>query len=88
MKGLTAEPTIIADDDVLDVIFGGHAGDEVGMLCETVSRGLCRLLLLAVVRAGMPAEVLFNRSLDLKVVFRMPTAEDFENGDAIWEEEE
>lgn len=88
MKGLTAEPTIIADDDVFDVIFGGGAEDAVSMLCETVSRGLCRLLLRAAVRAGMPADGLIDRSLDVKVVFRMPTAEDFENGAAVWEVEE
>ena len=87
MRGLTAEPRIIADDAVLDVIFEADAGNEMGMLCETVSRCLCRLLLLAAARAGIPADVLFGKSLDLKVVFRMPTADDFASGDAFWEEE-
>ena len=87
MRGLTAEPRIIADDAVLDVIFEADAGNEMGMLCETVSRSLCRLLLLAAARAGLPADVLFGQSLDLKVVFRMPTADDFFNGTAYWEDE-
>ena len=87
MRGLTAEPRIIADDAVLDVIFEADAGNEVGMLCETVSRGLCRLLLLAADRAGLPAEVLFNKSLDLKIRFRMPTSDDIECGNAFWEDE-
>ena len=87
MRGLTAEPRIIADDAVLDVIFEADAGNDVGMLCETVSRGLCRLLLLAAARAGIPADVLFNKSLDLKIRFRTPTADDFFNGTAFWEDE-
>ena len=87
MRGLTAEPRIIADDAVLDVIFEADAGNDVGMLCETVSRCLCRLLLLAAARAGIPADVLFDQSLDLNVVFRMPTADDFASGDAFWEDE-
>ena len=57
------------------------------MICESASRAVCRTLLLAADRAGLPADVLFNKSLDLKIRFRTPTADDFFNGTAYWEDE-
>ena len=86
MNGLAVDPKIIADDIVLDVIFAADFGDEVRMICDSASRAVCRTLLLAADRAGLPADVLFGQSLDLKVVFRMPTADDFASGDAFWED--
>ena len=87
MNGLAVDPKIIADDTVLDVIFAADFGDEVSMICESASRAVCRTLLLAAARAGIPADVLFNKSLDLKIRFRTPTADDFFNGTAYWEDE-
>ena len=87
MNGLAVDPKIIADDTVLDVIFAADFGDEVGMICESASRAVCRTLLLAAGRAGLPAEVLFNKSLDLKIRFRMPTSDDIECGNAFREED-
>ena len=87
MNGLAVDPKIIADDTVLDVIFAADFGDEVGMICESASRAVCRTLLLAADRAGLPAEVLFNKSLDLKIRFRMPTSDDIECGNAFREED-
>lgn len=75
MNGLAVDPKIIADDTVLDVIFAADFGDEVSMICDSASR------------AGLPADVLFNKSLDLKIRFRTPTADDFFNGTAYWEDE-
>ena len=60
MNGLAVDPKIIADDTVLDVIFAADFGDEVRMICESASRAVCRTLLLAADRAGLPADVLFN----------------------------
>ena len=88
MKGLAVDPNIIADDAVLDVIFAANFGDEVGILCESVSRAVCRALLLASDRTGYPVDMLFNTSLDLKMRFKMPTADEFASGDAFCEEEE
>ena len=87
MNGLAVDPKIIADDTVLDVIFAADFGDEVSMICESASRAVCRTLLLAADRAGLPADALFNKSLDLKIRFRTPTADDFFNGTAYWEDE-
>ena len=87
MNGLAVDPKIIADDTVLDVIFAADFGDEVRMICESASRAVCRTLLLAADRVGLPADVLFNKSLDLKIRFRTPTADDFFNGTAYWEDE-
>lgn len=87
MKGITVEPSIIADDELLDIIFATHLEDYVGMVCESAARAVCRALALAANRVGVSADALFNTRLELKMHFKKPTVSDFENGDAFWEEE-
>ena len=82
---LSVDPNIIADDEILDIIFQAHAEDSIGMLCETVARTICRTLLLAADHTGIPVRELYNTSLDLKMRFKMPAADDLE--EFLWEEE-
>ena len=82
---LSVAPSIIADDEILDVLLAGHAIDEVSMLAETVSRAICRTLDLAARRADVDADILYNTCFTLKLRFTAPTAEDWE--DEFWEEE-
>ena len=82
---LSVEPNVIADDEVLDVLLAGNSLDEVSMLVETASRSLCRILERAADRAGVPADLLYRTSLDLKVRFTPPNADDF--AEEIWEVE-
>ena len=85
MNGLAVDPKIIADDTVLDVIFAADFGDEIGMICESAAKAVCRALVLAADHAGIPADILFNTALDLKMRFKMPAADDLED---FLEEEE
>ena len=88
MKGLAVQPAILADDEVLDIILAAHFEDHVGMLCESAAKAVCRSLVLAADKTGCPADALYNTSLDLKMRFRKPNADDFENGDAFFAEDE
>ena len=76
---LSVEPTIIADDEILDVILAGHTIDEMSMLAETAARAICRTLDLAAKRAEVDAEILYNTKLDLKLMFKEPDKEDLED---------
>lgn len=76
---LSVEPTIIADDEILDVILAGHTIDEMSMLAETAARAICRTLDLAAKRAEVPADILYNTKLDLKLRFKEPDKEDLED---------
>ncbi|MBE6069741.1 MAG: hypothetical protein E7211_18925 [Clostridium lundense] len=76
---LSVEPTIIADDEILDVILAGHTIDEMSMLAETAARAICRTLDLAAKRAEVDAEILYNTKLDLKLRFKEPDKEDLED---------
>ncbi len=87
-KGLAVHPTILADDEVLDIILAAHCKDHIGMLCESVSKAVCRALVLAADKTGCQADVLYNTSLDLKMRFKRPTADEWENGDAFFAEDE
>lgn len=82
---LSVEPLIIADDEILDIILAGHTIDELSMLAETTSRAICRTLDIAAKRANVPADILYNTKLDLKLRFTEPTEEDLE--DDFWEAE-
>ena len=79
---LSVEPTIIADDEILDVILAGHTIDEMSMLAETAARAICRTLDLAAKRAEVDAEILYNTKLDLKLRFTPPDEEDLD--DELW----
>ena len=76
---LAVLPNIVADEEILDVVLAGHTIDELTMLAETASRAVCRTLCLAVKRAGVDADVLYNTRLDLKLRFTEPDgdADDF-----------
>ena len=89
MKGLAVDPNIIADDELLDIICAANAYDAVGLICESASRALADTLLRAARYADIPAELLFDKNLDLKIRFTKPTADDFAYGLAVreWEEE-
>ena len=76
---LSVEPTIIADDEILDIILAGHTIDEMSMLAETAARAICRTLDLAAKRAEVDAEILYNTKLDLKLRFKEPDKEDLED---------
>ena len=76
---LSVEPTIIADDEILDIILAGHTIDEMSMLAETTARAICRTLDLAAKRAEVDAEILYNTKLDLKLRFKEPDKEDLED---------
>ncbi len=82
---LSVEPTIIADDEILDIILAGHTIDEMSMLAETTARAICRTLDISAKRADVPADILYNTKLDLKLRFTKPTEEDLE--DDFWEAE-
>ena len=82
---LSVEPTIIADDEILDIILAGHTIDEMSMLAETTARAICRTLDISAKRADVPADILYNTKLDLKLRFTEPTEEDLE--DDFWEAE-
>ena len=82
---LSVDPNIIADDAVLDVIFESHFEDHIGMICESAAKAVCRALVLAADHTGIPADILFNTELDLKMRFKMPAADDLED---FLEEEE
>ena len=82
---LSVEPTIIADDEILDIILAGHTIDEMSMLAETTARAICRTLDISAKRADVSADILYNTKLDLKLRFTKPTEEDLE--DDFWEEE-
>ena len=79
---LSVEPTIIADDEILDIILAGHTIDEMSMLTETTARAICRTLDLAAKRAEVDAEILYNTKLDLKLRFTPPDEEDLD--DELW----
>ena len=83
---LSVEPLIIADDEILDIILAGHTIDEISMLAETAARAVCRTLDIAAKRADVPADLLYNTKLDLKLRFTKPTEEDIEEED-FWEAE-
>ena len=89
MKGLAVDPNIIADDEILDIICAANAYDAVGLICESASRALAHTLLRAARYAEIPAELLIGKTLDLKIRFTKPTADDFAYGLAVreWEEE-
>ena len=89
MKGLAVDPNIIADDEILDIICAANAYDAVGLICESASRALADTLLRAARYADIPAELLFDKNLDLKIRFTKPTADDFAYGLAVreWEED-
>jgi len=90
MSAVTPNPNIIADDEILDIICAANAYDAVGLICESASRALADTLLRAARFADIPAELLFNKCLDLKIRFTKPTAEDFACGVAVreWEGDE
>ena len=76
---LSVEPTIIADDEILDIILAGHTIDEMSMLAETTARAICRTLDISAKRADVPADILYNTKLDLKLRFKEPDKEDLED---------
>ena len=89
MKAVTPNPNIIADDEILDIVCAANAYDAVGLICESASRALAHTLLRAARYAEIPAELLIGKTLDLKIRFTKPTADDFAYGLAVreWEGE-
>ena len=84
---LMVDCRISADASIINFISHTGIQSQMGMLMETTAKAARSILLLAADRAGLPAEVLFNKSLDLKIRFRMPTSDDIECGNAFWEED-